>query len=504
MRRSMLDVIETAIFLITISQVDARSILPRVLGIDNNPAPSPEDGPPLSANASRNKDLLPGQVGEIIGAYVFVLILVAIGLWVAGRKRRHQVRLSNTQKPLDIEMVEPTRKLYAIDTTPISPGIQVPSHTRNGSRNFSWPSPDKKEPNPYVFPSNNNHSRNPSNIDPVVEADREMLQRDLEDIYAHVMEQEEAKAKGVSPREMAPPTALQNAGPAPRRESTATTSSKKTEKQRPGKLDIENQSVKSGSRGSRASSIISSIMSPKKKTFRGMKISSPMATGRSGYSDDEPLSPRYDFVPGPPPPVPEQSTYSHTRNTSDSARSPTHTNDSFYRSGYHRQQAHLSQVSQQSSDSQDDPPSAISATSQTPLYPTSNSRAPTSAPGLERPKLEVIRSESVSSSPRALPFRQFEDASVRSPSSFAPSTRTTVLERSSAANGPRTGGLTTGGTPWSPGAVPYSPYQPMTPMMPMTPRLVTKEERKAKKKAVPRTPVAELIKSDDELWDSGY
>ena len=67
--------------------------------------------------------------------------------------------------------------------------------------------------------------------------------------------------------------------------------------------------------------------------------------------------------------------------------------------------------------------------------------------------------------------------------------------------GPNTDGLD---TPWSAGAVPYSPYQPFTPIMPITPRLVTKEERKAKKKAQGRTPAMELIKSDDELWDSGY
>jgi hypothetical protein len=41
-------------------------------------------------------------------------------------------------------------------------------------------------------------------------------------------------------------------------------------------------------------------------------------------------------------------------------------------------------------------------------------------------------------------------------------------------------------------------------MMPITPRLVTKEERKAKKKMEGRTPVLEMIKGDDEMWDSGY
>jgi hypothetical protein len=87
--------------------------------------------------------------------------------------------------------------------------------------------------------------------------------------------------------------------------------------------------------------------------------------------------------------------------------------------------------------------------------------------------------------------------------SFAPSTKTTVLERNSPVGGagPQTGGLR---TPWSAGAVPYSPYQPFTPIMPITPRLVTKEERKMMKKREGRTPVLEMIKSEDELWDSAY
>jgi hypothetical protein len=41
-------------------------------------------------------------------------------------------------------------------------------------------------------------------------------------------------------------------------------------------------------------------------------------------------------------------------------------------------------------------------------------------------------------------------------------------------------------------------------MMPITPRLVTKEDRKAAKKKQGKVPVTELIKSEDELWDSGY
>jgi hypothetical protein len=41
-------------------------------------------------------------------------------------------------------------------------------------------------------------------------------------------------------------------------------------------------------------------------------------------------------------------------------------------------------------------------------------------------------------------------------------------------------------------------------MIPITPRLVTKADRKAMKKMESKTPVLEMIKSDDELWDSAY
>ena len=41
-------------------------------------------------------------------------------------------------------------------------------------------------------------------------------------------------------------------------------------------------------------------------------------------------------------------------------------------------------------------------------------------------------------------------------------------------------------------------------MVPVTPRLVTKEERKVMKKKMAKTPVLEMIKGEDELWDSGY
>jgi hypothetical protein len=41
-------------------------------------------------------------------------------------------------------------------------------------------------------------------------------------------------------------------------------------------------------------------------------------------------------------------------------------------------------------------------------------------------------------------------------------------------------------------------------MVPITPRLVTKAERKENQKKESKRPVLEMIKSEDELWDSGY
>ncbi|KAE8444246.1 hypothetical protein EG329_000746 [Mollisiaceae sp. DMI_Dod_QoI] len=457
------------------------------LNIDWDPAPSPEDGPALSAHASRNKALLPAQIGGILGAYLFAVCVVGITLILIGRKLRLQVQRAT--KALDIEMVQPA----PIKTSQLSPSPLTPG---GGPRNFSWPSPEKDTKNPYIFPSALRSPTTPPGTDPfvdtrVVEADREMLQQDLEDIYAHVMEQEEAKAAGVKVKEMPPPQ-LQKTGPvpmpAPQRGGE--------KKARPSNLNFEEPPKQR----SRASSIISSLVSPRKKGLRAMRISSPMATPlsatfpQSAASDEEPLTPRY-YTPPPPPPIPkDQVPYTHSRNNSNTGISPITSIDQqlnqislnpYKQSTSHR--PNPSQTSVQSS--RGDPMSATSTTSQTPLFPPSRSQKSTPAP-----------TASNNSSVRALPLRQFEPA-LLSPS-FAPSTKTTVLERTGPIhNGPNTAGLK---TPWSAGAVPYSPYQPFTPLVPMTPRLVTKEERKAKKKAEGRTPVLEMVKSEDDVWDSGY
>ena len=464
-----------------------------------SPAPSPEDGPPLSASASRNPDLLPAQIGGIVGAYLFSVCIVGIAIICVGRKLRHKIQTS--PRALDIEMVEPR-----FETAQATPKYAHSACTSpGGSRNFSWPSPEKDIKNPYVFPPSLKSPRTPPAsqdpyIDPrIVEADREMLNRDLEDIYAHVMAQEEAKAQGIMPKEMPLPAQLQRTGPVPTpMPQRQTTPPRKIEKARPANINVdETRSSKSGH--SRISSIISSLKSPG-RGVRAMRISSPISTPASTsfpfpQEDEEPLSPRY-YAPPPPPPVPrDQVPFTHHRSTSNLTAAaiplPSSPRSNLSpRSPRFHHQANPSQVSVQSSNRGGD----ISATSQTPLNPLTMQPPQKRQPSPNPPS-------SNNSSSRQLPLRQFEP-SVSSPS-FAPSTKTTVLERTGpvGGHGPQTGGLR---TPWSAGAVPYSPYQPFTPMMPITPRLVTKEERKMMKKKEGRTPVLEMIKSEDELWDSGY
>jgi len=366
--------------------------------------------------------------------------------------------------------------------------------------------------NPYIFPSTVEVGR-PIEADHfvdqrVLEADRDLLARNLEDLYAHVMVQEEAKANGIILKDapIPPRIAAQSTLPAeaPQRRNTLTKLSMARSKDRPEQVNIElAKTEKSHSRSarpgkididlsrtektqSRTSSLISSLRSPRKKGLKGLSISSPVPTplsatfpGNSSDEEREPLSPRI-YSPPPPPPIPtDQVPYTHDRRTSNdpSPVSPTRSiaeqlasSNMSSREPFHRYNPSSASSVRSSNKHQ-------SANSQTPLMPS----MPQAAPAL-----------------RALPFRAFESSTnVATSPATSQMTKTTVLER----NTPLSPGLR---TPWSGGAVPYSPYQPFTPMIPITPRLVTKEDRKKAKKAEGRGPVTELIKSEDDLWDSGY
>jgi len=441
------------------------------LNIDWDPAPSPEDGPPLSASALRDKAYLPAEIGGIVGAYAFIVILILLALFFVGRPLRKAKE--QAAKPKDVEMLDGASTNRAFFPSPISPTLSA-----TAGKNFSWPSPEKTDRNPYIFPSQNcspvSPGSNPAVDSRIVEADREVLQQGLEDLYAHVMEQEEAKAAGLNIADMPVPIPLPSASPRGR----STTSSKRLEKIKPTNLSAPTKAH------SRTSSIISSIKSPKKKGIRGMRISSPIATPLSATfpanyaSDEEPLRSRY-YQPPPPPPVPkDQVPYQqHSRNNSSVNTSNNPSPVSPTRSIAEN----LASVSM-------GPP------------PNNRSIATSRPPNLMIPGISTNNptpNASASNSTRQLPFRAFDPPPGLSSPSFSYSTKTTVLERTT----PLSPGLK---TPWSAGAVPYSPYQPFTPLMPVTPRLVTREDRRAMKKMEPKSPVMEMVKAEDDLWHSGY
>jgi hypothetical protein len=241
-----------------------------------------------------------------------------------------------------------------------------------------------------------------------------------------------------------------------------------------------------------------SSLSRKKGGIRNMQISSPIPTPLSqtfslGYaSDEEPLSPVH-YSPPPPPPIPQdQVPYTHSRNNSSittkdpSPVSPAESIDAQLARPMTQQSYKSSQVSIQPIPPMSNPLQSNPSKKSLMINTNTNSPAPSQPP-------------SHNGSTRTLPFRAYDPPVGISSPAFSQTTKTTVLERKPPA-------LLSPGlrTPWTAGAVPYSPYQPQTPLTPYTPTLVTRQERKMRKKLEGRAPVLEMIKSEDEMWDSGY
>ncbi|KAI9814639.1 MAG: hypothetical protein M1827_003195 [Pycnora praestabilis] len=303
----------SALILFTFSSTS--SALPSIwhVSIDNGPAPSPEDGAPLSRNASRDKSLLPAQIGGIFGAYVLVLLIVGIALLVMGRRLRRSAQTSPST--LGLEMVKPAIP-SSFDPSPISPQDLKTAAT--------WPSPIKFTNN-FSRPSLHKHklSSTQGSIisfdSKVIEDDKAQRQQEMERLYAAVMEQDaaqstviyDAKQEQILPTPTPSPPRLRVAPPP--RTLTITT--------RPSALKLSGPGSPIGrltgptspiGRLSRTSSINSH--GSKRHGIRNLQISSPLASpvrysqyASGNDSDEEPLSPRFYTDPGPPPPAPLRS-----------------------------------------------------------------------------------------------------------------------------------------------------------------------------------------------------
>lgn len=482
------------------------------LGINWSPAPAPEDGPPFSAGALRDKKYLPAEIGGIVAAYGVSLVLVAITLLSLAKKRRQHLQAGNEEIEYD-----DTKELYGPDSPsggfhPYHPQIPL---RRSAVPNFSYPSPLNTQfdentlaPHaPFIYPSPVSSIGAPG-VDPsvdqsIVAADREMAQSQLEEMYKHVMEHEDAKQRGVVLDTPVYP------GMAQQRTSTSdksVTSLSKRDRAKPANLNLS--ATYEGKTQSRTSSFFSALRSPRKKPAKGVNISSPIMTPQSATfprhesQEMSPIPPR-NYAPPPPPPIPtDQIPFGAQVRNSGAPPTPNMSPESIQSiderinaqlgpsNASHAGRA-ISQVPTEA-----DPESA---TSQTPLVGLPSSPKPgatfPSLPSSPKPGATFQRANAPSAIRTGgnLPLRAYEPA-MSSPSAMPHTTKQTVFER----RGPLS--PTTGRTPMTAGAVPYSPYQPFSPVVPITPSLVTKEDRKRMRRMVPKTPTTQLVKSSDEMW----
>lgn len=117
--------------------------------IDRDPAPAPQDGPPLSVGAIRDKAYLPSQIGAIFGAYVVAVIIVSIAILTLGRRLRGSAKTS--PKTLGIEIVNnhaqqstPSAKDKEFGQSTVSivkSNHYDPSPVSPAKKSSYWPSP---------------------------------------------------------------------------------------------------------------------------------------------------------------------------------------------------------------------------------------------------------------------------------------------------------------------------------------------------------------------------
>ncbi|KAL2119704.1 hypothetical protein VTJ04DRAFT_6665 [Mycothermus thermophilus] len=315
------------------------TFLPRRSPILDSRSPSPEGGSTLSASATRDTSILPAQIGGIVGAYGISLVIVSLILIALSKRRREHLR--NRDKPPEQDNVyfgfnpfpqpfllqsEEEYKKALEEFQKLQP--QLPPNGGSNGPAFPYQQPlTPRFPGPLslnpLSPTKSQHSvaaaQSPTStilaagidlsVDQnVVSRDRAMAQQQLEEMYRHVMEAEQAKLEG---REYQPPIA------SPSQRSLHTSPSKsalKKEKNKPSSLNL--------SRGddrpqSRSSSMFSFLKSPRRKQSSGaMNISSPILTPMSGTFPRQPeaqelapMSPRH-YYPAPlPPPSATESTF---------------------------------------------------------------------------------------------------------------------------------------------------------------------------------------------------
>ncbi|MCJ1274890.1 hypothetical protein MMC21_002688 [Puttea exsequens] len=504
------------------------------------PAPPPGKGPPIAVSSLRDTSYLPAQISAIVGAYVFSLVVIGTALLFVGRRLRRSAQAS--PGTLAMEMMKPLKADVpnAFDPSPISPttnqNLYGPSPDSAVDTKNMWPSPNPNTKSPNRSARNStgwgsiarSHKKQAPSIqssvitfdESVIEEDKEKNQREMERLYAAVLEQDEKKSASVTDvdleRSRPHPPELQHlrtsqvpsgAQEPPRYDtkSPARTLTKSPQTSRPTPLSLHSRNSSRSSLGSFS----------KKRGIRSLPISPPMGSPdlipnfNDRYGESEPLSPRVYDDPGLPPPTPPQK---------EAARSREERIDTAHlspRSAYFREQGIRSprtalpavpaiSTIPEAHPSRTELMSGNSDRSASGRDLTKSKKAPTPL-ALQTQQMPVTGPRSPSSSHHnplrsaPLPLRNPQQTNYnadRPPSTI----RATVLDRptpNQSLRTPRTGVPMT----------PYSPYMPFTPLTPMTPsRLVTKEERKRREKEEGKriATIEDAVEEEADMWGDAY
>ncbi|EMC98496.1 hypothetical protein BAUCODRAFT_32542 [Baudoinia panamericana UAMH 10762] len=528
--------------------------------IDNGPPPSPENGPPLSANAIRNKAILPYEVIAIVCSYVLTVLILGTLLLTVGRRLRKRAQ-TMAERPQ--ELVKPMRKQF--DPSPISPRSMK-----------SWYSLRRKRSGSIRSGASQLNSPGMDSVvsfdTSVVEADKRKQQEQMEMLYAAVMAEDDRKTKSQTTLAMAPPEyqrklpSIITDAPHMRHMHTSQMSPRSPVSMkspvraiyppnlpmssgplsptRPGRESGDlraNRSTRASSLGSRSAADPAPEATGGKKLRKGLrnlKISAPLHADDNSDGARTPLSPRYYTDPGVPPEPPTARTIDTTR-TGQSDYYPPNTpgtarTDASWRypdeddRGDDTEPAEEEQQEEEVLDQVRDLPQphpnrlnthnysnqAQALTDAASMRPDptgttpQNKRGAASASDPSRPlpfrALNLLQEQQRAAAAAAYPLspmswqHQHAPGQLQVPMSAGPGqTQFVSPRRDRFAPGIRTGMAT-----------PYSPYMPYTPVTPITPHLTTRVERRQREREERRGRGAiteeEAVVDEGELWSSGY
>ncbi|GIZ44759.1 hypothetical protein CKM354_000794900 [Cercospora kikuchii] len=503
--------------------------------IDLSPAPPAESGPPFSAHASRNRDLLPYQIIGVVGAYVGSVIILGTLLLTVGRRLRTQAQMMS-EKP--VEMVKPPNKQF--DPSPLSPSGSARGWFGRKTRSVRSGRSNIGSPGLHSVASFDQT---------VVDRDKQRRDEELAQIYGQVLEYDDARAhrggneypsgappaygrdrptlpalKRVQSTEPAPLSPLSPRSPtspyyavAPPKDLLAQLSPryKSDEPKSPGR-DVRNTPSASFVGGK------TSLSSPGKlrKNLGRLKISAPM----QGIQDNEdgartPLSPKIYSNPGPPPEPPSArtaETYPYTPTTPGTAVSYPFPEEEDFEDIRDLPPAHPQRQRGFTNDSQTPRSPASPGLPSSPAQfrvgspprrgntPASNVDRPLALRQFAEQQKQMQQSQVSLASPTARQFPlspagAWNTRPVYPGGLLSPAIQQTVLQTRNAQEGPTTAGGT---------RMPYSPYFPGQMVTPVSARFTTRAERKQKEKEEKaiRGAITEedQVPDEEDLWRDGY